>query len=58
LLSVIKNIPKIGSISQISLVLIEAKEEHRQKIMDLLLPFVNPPRNREGNIFYPFLLFN
>ena len=36
------------------IVLIEAKEEHRQKVMDLLLPLVNPPRKREGNIFYSF----
>ena len=34
------------------IVLIEAKEGNRQKIMDLLLPLVNPPRKREGNIFY------
>jgi quinol monooxygenase YgiN len=34
------------------IVLIEAKEENRQKMMDLFLPLVNPPRKREGNIFY------
>ena len=34
------------------IVLVEAKEENRQKIMDLFLPLVNPPRRREGNIFY------
>jgi quinol monooxygenase YgiN len=34
------------------IVLVEAKEENRQKIMDLFLPLVNPPRKREGNIFY------
>ena len=36
------------------IVLIKAKEETRQKIMDLLLPLVNPPRKREGNIYYTF----
>ena len=34
------------------IVLVEAKEENRQKIVDLFLPLVNPPRKREGNIFY------
>lgn len=34
------------------IVLIEAKEGNRQEIMNLLLPLVNPPRKREGNIFY------
>src|SRR5919112_6583370 len=34
------------------IVLIEAKEENRQKMMDLFLLLVNPPRKREGNIFY------
>lgn len=36
------------------IVLIEAKEETKQKIMDLLLPLINPPRKREGNIYYSF----
>jgi quinol monooxygenase YgiN len=34
------------------IVLVEAKEENRQKIMDLFLPLVNSPRKREGNTFY------
>ena len=36
------------------IVLIEAKEGNRQEIMNLLMPLVNPPRKREGNIFYSF----
>jgi quinol monooxygenase YgiN len=34
------------------IVIIESKEQHRQQVMDLLLPLINPPRNREGNVFY------
>lgn len=36
------------------IVLINAKEDKKQEILDLLLPLVNPPRKRGGNISYTF----
>ena len=36
------------------IVLIDAKEEKRQEIMNLLVPLIDPPRKREGNIAYTF----
>jgi quinol monooxygenase YgiN len=36
------------------IVLIEAKEEKKHEVMDLLNPLITPPRKREGNIKYTF----
>ena len=36
------------------IVLINAKEGKKQELLDLLIPLVNPPRKREGNVTYTF----
>ena len=36
------------------IVLIDAKEGRKQEIMSLLVPLIDPPRKREGNITYTF----
>ena len=36
------------------IVLINAKEGRRQELLDLLVPLVDPPRKREGNLIYTF----
>ncbi len=36
------------------IVLIDAKEGKKQEILNLLVPLVDPPRKREGNITYTF----
>jgi quinol monooxygenase YgiN len=36
------------------IVLIDAKEGKKQEIMNLLVPLIDPPRKREGNITYTF----
>ena len=36
------------------IVLIEAKEGKKQEVLNLLIPLVDPPRKREGNITYTF----
>lgn len=36
------------------IVLINAKEGKKQELLDLLMPLINPPRKREGNISYTF----
>ncbi len=36
------------------IVRIRAKEGKKQELLDLLLPLVNPPRKREGNVTYTF----
>ncbi len=36
------------------IVLINAKEGKKQELLDLLMPLVNPPRKREGNVTYTF----
>ena len=36
------------------IVLINAKEGKKQELLDLLVPLVDPPRKREGNLIYTF----
>ena len=36
------------------IVLINAKEGKKQVLLDLLVPLVDPPRKREGNLIYTF----
>lgn len=36
------------------IVIIHAKEGKKQELLDIFVPLVNPPRNREGNITYTF----
>ena len=36
------------------IVLIDAKEGKKQEIMNLLVPLIDPPRKREGNLAYTF----
>ncbi len=36
------------------IVLINAKQGKKQELLDLLVPLVNPPRKREGNLIYTF----
>jgi len=36
------------------IVLINAKEGKKQELLDLLVPLVDPPKKREGNIIYTF----
>ena len=36
------------------IVLINAKEGNREELLKLLVPLVDPPRKREGNLIYTF----
>ncbi|CAN5675904.1 hypothetical protein BH23THE1_BH23THE1_26760 [soil metagenome] len=36
------------------IVLINAKEGKKEELLKLLVPLVDPPRKREGNLFYTF----
>lgn len=36
------------------MVLINAKEGKKQELLDILVPLVDPPRKREGNLIYTF----
>ena len=36
------------------IVLINAKEGKKKELLDLLVPLVDPPRKREGNLIYTF----
>lgn len=36
------------------IVLISAKDEKKQELLDLFIPLVNPPRKRDGNVLYTF----
>ncbi len=36
------------------IVIINAKEGKKQELLDLLVPLVDPPRKREGNLIYTF----